>query len=269
MKRLGIIGVGNMGGAIFRGLLNAGYVKPEQLVVCDMNRANMEELAEEVSPDAVYCATAAEVAEQCDTLLLAVKPLHMEETIRSVAPYLEGKSVISIAAGWTCAMLRDALKDTGATFLRVMPNTPAMAMEGMTALCAEHTLSEADFAFARGIFDAVGRTVVLPEKQFDGVVAVSGSSPAYVYMLIDAMACAAVKEGIRRDVAVEMAAQSVLGSALMVLSTGEHPARLRDAVCSPGGTTIDAVAVLERKGFAAAVMEAMSACAEKSRRMAK
>ena len=150
-----------------------------------------------------------------------------------------------------------------------MPNTPALVGEGMTAICDDTTFSQEDFDFAKGIFDAVGKTKVLPERLFDGVVAVSGSSPAYVYMMIEAMADAGVREGLPRSYAYEMAAQSVLGSALMVLSSGTHPAALKDAVCSPAGTTIEAVAALEKNGFRNAVMEAMKACAEKSREMSK
>ena len=177
--------------------------------------------------------------------------------------------MISIAAGWTVDMLADALEDTGATYLRVMPNTPAMVGEGMTALCDDSTFSKDDFAFAKGIFDAVGRTVILPERLFDGVIAISGSSPAYVFMMIEAMADAGVREGLPRACAYEMASQAVLGSALMVLSSGTHPASLKDAVCSPGGTTIEAVEELERKGFRGAIMDAMKACADKSREMSK
>ena len=148
-----------------------------------------------------------------------------------------------------------------------MPNTPALVGEGMTAICDDTTFSQEDFDYARGIFDAVGKTKVLPERLFDGVIAISGSSPAYVYMMIEAMADAGVREGIPRTQAYEMAAQSVLGSALMVLSSGTHPAALKDAVCSPGGTTIEAVEELERKGFRAAIMDAMKACAEVNRNL--
>ena len=202
-------------------------------------------------------------------IILAVKPHYIRGVIDDVRPALNGKAVISIAAGWTVDMLADALEDTGATYLRVMPNTPAMVGEGMTALCDDSTFSKDDFAFAKGIFDAVGRTVILPERLFDGVIAISGSSPAYVFMMIEAMADAGVREGLPRACAYEMASQAVLGSALMVLSSGTHPASLKDAVCSPGGTTIEAVEELERKGFRSAIMDAMKACADKSREMSK
>ena len=189
--------------------------------------------------------------------------------IDGLRPALRGKAVLSIAAGWTVDMLEKALEGTGATWLRVMPNTPALVGEGMTALCDDTTFSQEDFDFCKGIFDAIGKTKILPERLFDGVTAISGSSPAYVYMMIEAMADAGVREGLPRACAYEMAAQSVLGSALMVLSSGTHPAALKDNVCSPGGTTIEAVAELEKDGFRNAIMEAMRVCAEKSRKMSR
>ena len=268
MRTLGLIGAGNMGSAILRGMLDANYMKASQVVVCDSSRRRMEELADEF-PSVTYCDSAVDLVQQCDMIILAVKPHFIQGVIDDLGEGLNGKAVISIAAGWTTDMLAEALEGTGATFLRVMPNTPAMVGEGMTALCDNSTFTKEDFTFAKGIFDAVGRTVILPERLFDGVIAISGSSPAYVFMMIEAMADAGVKEGIPRACAYEMAAQSVLGSALMVLSSGTHPASLKDAVCSPGGTTIEAVEELERKGFRAAVMDAMAACAEKSRQMSK
>ena len=268
VRMLGFIGVGNMGSAIARGIVEAGYLKAEQLTVFDNSARRMRELEEEL-PGIVRARDCREVAELSDMIILAVKPLYIQEVIDEIRSSLQGKAVISIAAGWTVSMLESALRGSGAHWLRVMPNTPALVGEGMTALCDESTISQDEFDFAKGIFDSVGKTRVLPERLFDGVIAISGSSPAYVYMLIEAMADAGVHEGLPRTYAYEMAAQSVLGSALMVLSTGTHPAALKDAVCSPGGTTIEAVAELERKGFRAAVMDAMKACADKSREMSK
>ena len=268
MRRIGFIGAGNMGSAILRGVVADGYIKPAQMVVYDASRKRMEELGNEF-PGLTLAGSGLELTERCDMIILAVKPHFIHDVIDEIHPALGGKAVISIAAGWTVSMLADALEGTGASYLRVMPNTPAMVGEGMTALCDDSNFSKEDFAFAKGIFDAVGRTVILPERLFDGVIALSGSSPAYVFMMIEAMADAGVKEGIPRPCAYEMAAHAVLGSALMVLSSGTHPAALKDAVCSPGGTTIDAVEELERKGFRAAIMDAMNACAEKSRLMSK
>lgn len=265
---IGMIGTGNMGSAILRGIVEAQYVRASMLTVFDVNGKRLKEVGEDI-PGIHLAADCREVAEESDLIILAVKPIYVQGVIDEIRNSLDGKAVLSIAAGWTAAMLENALADTGATFMRVMPNTPALVGEGMTALCDQTTFSKEDFDYAKGIFDSIGKTKVLPERLFDGVVAISGSSPAYVYMMIEAMADAGVKEGIPRDFAYEMAAQSVLGSALMVLSSGSHPGILKDAVCSPGGTTIEAVEELERKGFRAAIMDAMRVCAEKNRQMSK
>lgn len=266
IRTIGMVGTGNMGSAILRGIVDAGYVRTNQIVAFDSSSRRLRDLCQELTgiQAAQDCR---EVAEKADLIILAVKPLYVHEVIDSMKAALYGKAVLSIAAGWTVAMLEQALQGSGATCLRVMPNTPALVGEGMTALCDESSFSDEDFEYAKGIFNAIGKTIVLPERLFDGVTAISGSSPAYIYMLIEAMADAGVAEGIPRTHAYEMAAQSVLGSALMVLSTGTHPAALKDAVCSPGGTTIEAVKVLEERGFRAAIMDAMEACAEKSRKM--
>jgi len=248
--------------------VDAGYVKPGQLTVFDVSKRKMREISEDIT-GIHTAADCLEVAENSELIILAVKPMYVQQVIDEIKPALRGKNILSIAAGWTVQMLERALEGTGAYWLRVMPNTPAMVGEGMTALCDETTFSQNDFEFAKGIFDAVGKTKVLPERLFDGVTAISGSSPAYVYIMIEAMADAGVREGLPRAYAYEMAAQSVLGSALMVLSSGTHPAALKDAVCSPAGTTIEAVAALEKNGFRNAVMEAMKACADKSRSMSK
>ena len=254
MLKLGFLGVGNMGGAILRGILSAGYMEQEDIAVCRRNRRKLEELSDEF-PGLTCTESAVELAEMCDVIILAVKPQYLGDILAEIRDELIGKAVISIAAGWTVDQLANALAGTNATYLRAMPNTPAMVGEGMTALCEDTTFDQDDFEFARGIFD--------------GVIAISGSSPAYVYMMIEAMADAGVKEGLPRTMAYEMAAQSLLGSALMVLQTGRHPGELKDAVGSPAGTTIEAVEELERQGFRAAIMDAMKVCAQKSRAMSK
>ena len=148
-----------------------------------------------------------------------------------------------------------------------MPNTPALVMEGCTGICAGADVTEEELERIVGLMEAFGKASVVPERLMDVVVGVSGSSPAYVFMFIEAMADEAVAAGMPRKQAYEFAAQSVLGSAKMVLETGKHPGELKDMVCSPGGTTIEAVKVLEEKGFRAAVMDAMEACIEKSKNM--
>ena len=267
IRNVGMIGTGNMGAAILRGIVDSGYVKAGQVVAFDSSSRKLRELCSDL-PGIQAARDCRDVAERADLIILAVKPLYVQDVINEITPALYGKSVLSIAAGWTVSMLEKALHGSGAAWMRVMPNTPALVGEGMTAICDESTFTDEDFDYAKGIFDAIGKTKILPERLFDGVTAISGSSPAYIYMLIEAMADAGVAEGIPRATAYEMAAQSVLGSALMVLTTGTHPAALKDAVCSPGGTTIEAVKVLEREGFRSAVLSAMEACAQKSREMA-
>ncbi len=268
INTIGMIGTGNMGSAILRGIVEAQYIKSSHIIAYDKDNRKLQELEEDI-PGVMIARDCLEVAEKADMIILAVKPIYVNDVIDEIRPAINNKAVLSIAAGWTVGMLEKALYGTNATYMRVMPNTPALVGEGMTAICKEYTFTDEQFTYAKGIFNSIGKTKVLPERLFDGVVAVSGSSPAYVYILIEAMADAAVKQGIPRIYAYEMAAQSVLGSALMVLSTGTHPAALKDAVCSPGGTTIEAVEELERKGFRAAIMDAMEACARKSREMAK
>lgn len=268
MLKLGFLGVGNMGGAILRGVLAAGYVEQEDIAVCRRNRRKLEELSDEF-PGLTCTESAVELTEMCDMIILAVKPQYLAEILTEIRDELNGKSLVSIAAGWTMQQLMQAIEGTDATLLRVMPNTPATVGAGMTAICQENTFDQDDFEFAKGIFDAVGSTVVLPERLFDGVIAISGSSPAYMFMMIEAMGDAGVKEGLPRTTAYHMAAQTMLGSALMYLQSESHPGILKDAVCSPAGTTIEAVEELERKGFRAAIMDAMKVCAQKSRDMTK
>ena len=268
MHRIGIIGAGNMGGAIVRGLLDAGYLKAGQIAVSDINPERLADLAETYGPIGCY-QDARDLCLDSEMILLAVKPHFLAGVIEHCADELAEKAVISIAAGWTFSMLTEKLDPLKARCLRVMPNTPAMVGEGMTVICEQTSFLPEELEFAKGIFDSLGRSMILPERMFDGVIAISGSSPAYVYMMIEAMADGGVREGIPRAAAIELAAQSVMGSALMVLSGDTHPAALKDAVCSPGGTTIEAVAELEKRGFRAAVLDAMAACADKSRKMAK
>lgn len=266
MRTLGVIGAGNMGGAILRGILQAGFLQRANLMVFDSNGKKTDAICRDY-PEVISADSNLQLAQRCDMILLAVKPVYIRDVLQEIRPALNGKALISIAAGWTLRMLSNELRGTGCTLFRAMPNTPALVGEGMTAVCDESDFNQEDFDFAKAIFDAVGRTVVLPERLFDGVIAISGSSPAYVFMMIDAMADGGVREGIPRKLAIEMAAQAVLGSALMVLNTGTHPDELKDAVCSPAGTTIEAVAKLEECGFRSAVISAMEACADQSRRM--
>lgn len=263
---LGFIGAGNMGGAILKGAINSGFLKPDEIMISDLNKELVAQTSQTygVAAAADNCA----LVSACDWILLAVKPVYLQGVIQEIRKKCQGKKIISIAAGWTVEKLHASF-GPGCQLLRVMPNTPALVGAGYAALCAETTLEPADLEWAKRLFGTLGKVEVLPERLFDAVTAVTGSSPAYVFMFIEAMADAAVRLGMTRPMAIEAAAQAVFGSAKMVLDTHQHPAVLKDQVCSPAGTTIEAVQALEKAGFRSAVMEAMAACADKSQAMAK
>ena len=260
--KIGFIGAGNMGGAILKGAIASSFLKADEAMVYDVNR----ELLNSWSKNGVVAADSnIDLVQQCEWVLLAVKPVFLAGVLDEIRPYLnEHHRIISIAAGWSVQMLTNAIGESGAKLLRVMPNTPALVGEGLLALCEETTLAPEDYVWAQKLFGTLGVVQIVPERLIDAVIAVSGSSPAYVFMFIDAMADAAVKLGMPRQMAISSAAQAVLGSARMVLDTGLHPAVLKDQVCSPGGTTIEAVQALEDAGLRSAVMAAVEACAQKA-----
>lgn len=262
--KLGLIGVGNMGGAILQGALRSGFLKKEEVLIYDLNEKLLKTWQEEHG--VAHAQSNTELALACEWIILAVKPVYLRGVLEEIRPCLDGKKVISIAAGWSISMLRACMGES-CDLLRVMPNTPALVGAGVTALCEETTLDAEAFLWAQRLFGTLGVVQIVPERLMDAVIAVSGSSPAYVFMFIEAMADAAVKLGMSRPMAIEAAAQAVIGSAKMVLDTGLHPAVLKDQVCSPAGTTIEAVQALEESGMRAAVMKAMCACAEKNQSM--
>ena len=207
------------------------------------------------------------MAERSDILFLAVKPGKFDEVIPRISKHIKSNCVVvSIAAGKTISAIETAF-GRKIKLVRAMPNTPALVGEAMSALCANDAVTSAELAQVQELFNSFGKSEIVPESMIDAVVGVSGSSPAYVYMFIEAMADAAVADGMPRAQAYKFAAQSVYGAAKMVLETGEHPGALKDAVCSPGGTTIEAVAALEKGGFRDAVITAQRACSQKSRDM--
>lgn len=259
--KLGFIGFGNMASAIVRGILDAGIVKKEEITASDAS----EKARETAAALGIHGTCDNREAAACDTVFLAVKPQFYQTVIAEIAPTVTKETlIITIAPGWT-------LEKLGSTFgkpvklIRTMPNTPAMVGEGMTALCCGESVSAADQAYACSLLESFGRCAVIPERMMEAVIVASGSSPAFVYMFIEALADSAVREGMPRDMAYRFAAQSVLGSAKMVLETGLHPGALKDMVCSPAGTTIEAVAALEAGGFRSAILQAAKVCADKAR----
>lgn len=265
--KLAVIGGGKMAHAIILGILKAKLIEAENIYVSDKFKAGLSDLAKAGVHTTTDNAAAAAAA---DTILVAVKP-DVYPSVLTELSKLEGaekKLYISIAPGITVDALKGYL-GFDAKVIRTMPNTPAMIGEGMTAVYAPAPVTESELSMTLDLFNAFGKAAVISEKQMDAAVAVSGSSPAYVFMFIEALADGAVAGGMPRKLAYEFAAQAVLGSAKMVLETGIHPAELKDMVCSPGGTTIDAVAALEQGGFRAAVLDAMQKCIEKSKNMGK
>lgn len=200
-------------------------------------------------------------------LVLAVKPFQFESVIREIAEFVNMNTVvISIAAGQSIADI-EGFFGKEIKLVRTMPNTPALVLEGATGMCFNELMQDEEKQMAINLFESFGIVEVVSENMIDTVIGVSGSSPAYVFMFIEAMADAAVADGMPRDKAYKLAAQSVLGSAKMVLDTGRHPGELKDMVCSPGGTTIEAVRVLEEKGLRSAVIEGQKACVQKAREL--
>ena len=262
--KTGFIGCGNMASAIIGGILSSGISTPEDLVASDSSPAARERIVKELK---ISSASNRETAMQSDILFLSVKPQFYPDVISEIADCVRPETmIVTIAPGKTLAWLREQF-GRDLKIVRTMPNTPAMVKEGMTGVCPNAQVTEEDLARVMAILESFGKAEVVPEHLLDVVTSVSGSSPAYVFVLIEAMADGAVADGMPRAQAYKFAAQAVLGSARMVLETGRHPGELKDMVCSPGGTTMEAVRVLEEKGFRSAVIEAEKACVKKSRGM--
>ena len=263
--KIGFIGNGNMGTAIIGGVIKNGLAAPSDIIVSDINEAGLKASGEKYG---INITTNNKVAvEASDILFLAIKPNVIYNVIDVIKDSIdESKLVVSIAAGQSIAKLEEAFGKP-VKLVRVMPNTPALVGEAMSGIAVNANVSDDEKKTVLNIFDSLGKGELIEEYMMDAVTAVSGSSPAYVFMLIEAMADAAVQGGLPRAKAYTFAAQAVLGSAKMVLETGKHPGELKDMVCSPAGTTIDAVAVLEEEGFRSSVIKAMKACTDKSRSM--
>lgn len=262
--KLGFIGAGNMAQAIIGGVIRSGLLKKEEIIAADV----MPQMAQKVKDTmGINTTTDNREAAKADIIFLAVKPVYCQQVIEEIKDGISEKQIIvSIAAGKTVTWLEENFGGRK-KIVRTMPNTPALVGEGITAVCPNENVTDDEVKKVCEILESFGKAEVIKESMMDAVVAVSGSSPAYVFLFIEAMADAAVAEGMPRAQAYQFAAQAVLGSAKMVLETGKHPAELKDMVCSPAGTTIDAVRVLEQTGFRGSVMECMKACAEKSRKL--
>lgn len=266
-KAIGFIGAGNMGGAIIGGIVASGLYSAPDVIIYDKSPAAQKACTDKYGVTAAVSAP--DAAAKADIIFLAVKPNVLYDAIAEIRDYVKKDAVIvSIAAGQSIEKIEAAFGQK-IKLMRVMPNTPALSGEGMSAL-SPNSLLDKDTAAKQEIekiFSSCGKAEFVAEKLMDAVTGVSGSSPAYVFMFIEALADAAVMGGMPRNQAYTFAAQAVLGSAKMVLDTGLHPGALKDMVCSPAGTTIEAVRVLEERGLRSAVIEAVTACIEKSKQM--
>ncbi len=266
-KTIGFIGCGNMAQAMINSLVKSGKFPVENIIGSNRTLPLRESTIEKFNIN--LTENNIEVASKSDYIILSIKPQKYEVVLSEIKDHIKKESVvIAIGAGISSEFLEKHLK-AGTKYLKAMPNTPAMVGEGVTAISPGNRFNDKELEDIIDIFSSFGSVEVIDEKLMDGFTAVSGSSPAYIYMLIEAMGDAAVLEGLPRPQAYSMAAQAVLGSAKMVLETGLHPGKLKDNVCSPGGSTIEAVVSLEKNGFRSSVMEAMKACADKSRAMSK
>lgn len=260
--KVGFIGGGNMASAMIGGMIQKGVVS-DDILVSVRTEKSVERLTNQFGVQATMDNEA--VVAGSDLVFLAVKPNQIKNIINLVKNFISPeKIIVSILPGKSLQWLGTEIgKPT--KLIRTMPNTPALVGEGMTGVCANDLVTEEELQLVLTLLKSFGRAEVVPECLMDTVTGVSGSSPAYVFLFLEALADAAVAEGMPRKQAYEFAAQSVLGSAKMLLETGMHPGELKDMVCSPGGTTIEAVAVLEREKLRSAVIDATRACIRKSK----
>lgn len=265
IMKLGFIGTGNMASAIMGGIIKNQIIPAEEIIGADLFAPGRERAKKQFGINVTDSNK--EVVEKAEVIVLSVKPQFYASVIAEIKDEIkENQIIITIAPGKTLAWLGEQF-GKAVKIVRTMPNTPAMVGEGMTAACPNEHMTEEEIAYVKALLESFSRVEIIPERLMDVVVSVSGSSPAYVFMMIEAMADAAVSGGMPRPQAYQFAAQAVLGSAKMVLDTGKHPGELKDMVCSPAGTTIEAVRTLEELGFRSAIIEAMKVCEEISKNM--
>lgn len=256
-----------MAQAMIGGILQSNSVLSQQIVASARSQETIDEVAGKFQIQVTTNNML--VAEQADILFLAIKPnLHVkiiEEIKRSIK---KDTIIITIAAGISLQFLEESFSQP-IKAVRSMPNTPSLVGEGMSAICANEYVTKAELKYVIHVFSSFGKVELIEEKLMNAIPAISGSSPAYVYMFIEALADGGVKNGLTREQSYHLAAQAVLGAAKMVLESGKHPGELKDEVCTPGGATIEAVAELEKTGFRAAVLAAMESCTEKTNALSK
>ena len=263
-QKIGFLGAGRMATALARGILDAGLATADQMLASDVESQQRDRFQQETGIRTT--SSNLDVAGFCSLAILAVKPNHVTEVLQEIRKLFANKLLISIAAGVSIANLENNLEEQ-VRVIRCMPNTPALVRCGAAGFATGQNVTSADSALAEQILKAVGLGVHLPEKLIDAVTGLSGSGPAYLFLVIEALSDGGVEMGLPRDVATKLAAQTVLGAAQMVLTTGRHPGELKDMVTSPGGTTIEGLHALEQAGVRAAFMNAVRAATEKSKKL--
>ncbi len=264
-QSIGFLGTGNMAEALIKGLINSGVVEAKQIHGSDPRKERCQEMTDRY---AIHATTHNEdVVRHAEIVILSVKPQILPKVLDEIAPHLKPSAlVISIAAGMPLGAIERRLP-AGTRVVRTMPNTPALVGAGATAIAAGAHAKEADVEATQRIFDAVGMTVVIDESQLDAVTGLSGSGPAYVFLIIEALSDAGVKMGLSRYNAQALAAQTLLGSAKLLIETHEHPGRLKDMVTSPGGTAIAGLHTLEAGGLRTTLINAVEAATNRSREL--
>jgi pyrroline-5-carboxylate reductase len=264
-ERIAILGAGNLGVALMKGLIDGG-ARPENIVVRNKRPERTKALMERYGVSTA--ASNAAAVHGADLVLLAVKPQILPRVLDEIRPAERSALYVSVAAGVSTATLETALGD-GARVIRAMPNTPALIGEGATALCGGAHASEADLELATAIFARIGLALVVDEPQIDAVTGLSGSGPAYIMLIVEAFADAGVKVGMSREIAMQLAVQTIKGSAVLLQKTGEHPGRLKDQVTSPGGTAIAGLHTLEAGGLRTTIMNAVEAATLRARELGR
>lgn len=244
-----------MAQAIFRCVLTKAVFTASSIYVSDIQPALTQRLSAEY--DIQIAKDNIELVGKVDAIILAVKPRYCESVLQEIKGEVGEKPIFSIVSGWTIDMLQSCLQ-AGVHVLRVMPNTPAMVGEGMTLLGASHTLSSEEFDFSQAFFATIGKVMVLEDALFNIATCISGCGPAFMFQIIEALADAGVMHGLPRVTAYQLASQMMMGAGKMAKESGEHPAKLKDAVCSPGGTTIMGIYEMEKAGVRAAMMNAVT-----------
>ena len=265
VKKLALVGAGKIGEALLSGILSSQLVPVSSVVAADADQTRADYIGEKYGVKA-YTNNRQAVA-GADLVLLCVMPQRVRDVLREIRKTVRKKAlVISVAASVRTALLEQEL-DRGVHVIRVMPNTPCLIRQGMSALCRGKHASDEDLKIAQAIFSSMGRTVVVDERHMDAITGLSASGPAYVYLIIESLAEAGVKLGLPRELSTELSAQTLLGASALVLHTGEHPAKLKDVVTTPAGCTIDGLLELEEGGLRVTLIKAVVRAAERAKEL--